>query len=262
MPIGTCALCKSIGVEIRNSHLLAAAFYRRVRGSGGNPVLVTKRSTVETSEQVRAHLLCDVCEQRFKTREDWVISACWKGPDDFPLFESLAVAPTLSQEGESDRGYAGRAVPEARIDDVVYFAASVFWRAGARRWPQREYHSQIVLGPYLEPLRRFLIGAGAWPQRVTLHVMLSGDSSDRSNDAFALPYQAGREGYRLYRFEVPGISFVMLVGGAIPAEVLDFCTARSGIAISGASVDNIRLKAVFSVLKTAKPKGAVAKRWT
>lgn len=40
MPTGSCALCLTVGVEIRDSHMLAAAFYRRVRGPSGNPMPV------------------------------------------------------------------------------------------------------------------------------------------------------------------------------------------------------------------------------
>ena len=227
MPIGTCALCRQPAVTIRDSHLLAAGFYRRVTGESGKPVLVNSRSIVETSERVKAHLLCDDCERRFKDWEDWVLAVCWRAPGDFPLLEVLAGAPTLSKEGYSDRGFDGRAVSAARIDDVARFGASVFWRAGARRWPQLDDDSQIRLGRYLEPLRRYLLGELPFPDGMALHVLLTGDPTDGTNHAIALPYQAGRTGFRLYRFEVPGISFALLVGRETPANNVRFCACRT-----------------------------------
>src|ERR1035438_8891871 len=64
-PIGSCALCKEIGV-LRNSHLVPKALFRLARASysrnNPNPVLLTSVGRQQTSFQACQFLLCGACE--------------------------------------------------------------------------------------------------------------------------------------------------------------------------------------------------------
>jgi hypothetical protein len=68
------------GVELEDSHFLSAGIYRILRDDtekNPNPWLLTKNATVQTSRQLKAHLLCRSCEERFtKNGENWVLRHC------------------------------------------------------------------------------------------------------------------------------------------------------------------------------------------
>ncbi len=78
--IGQCKLCLKTGVELRDSHFLSAGIYRILRDDNEknpNPWLLTKDAAVQTSSQLKAHLLCHDCEQRFsKNGETWALGRC------------------------------------------------------------------------------------------------------------------------------------------------------------------------------------------
>jgi hypothetical protein len=59
--IGQCKLCLTAGVELQDSHYLSVGIYRILRDDtekNPNPWLLTKNATVQTSRQLKAHLLC------------------------------------------------------------------------------------------------------------------------------------------------------------------------------------------------------------
>ena len=133
MIIGTCRLCLRPAVELQDSHVMPAGIYSIVCGEHANPVHVNRTVAIATSKQVRAHLLCSDCEQRFSKRgEDWTIRNCWHALDDFTLHDGLG-SSTAKATGDGLHMYLTGDVPELKIDQLVYFAASVFWRAAAHK---------------------------------------------------------------------------------------------------------------------------------
>jgi len=108
---------------------MAAGIYTVLRGDDANPVQVSRTVAIATSRQPQAHLLCRDCEQRFSKRgEDWTIRSCWRSPTTFPLHEGLSASRPIAESADV-KIYLARDVPELRIEDFVYFGASVFWRA-------------------------------------------------------------------------------------------------------------------------------------
>lgn len=129
---GICALCLKEKL-LQSSHLLPKALYRFVIGSNQdpNPVIVTPTSAWQSSKQVEAHLLCSDCEQLFHRRgEDWTLRQCYRGQRRFRLQETLARAAPLADFGDA-LVFAAARIPAIDIGQLVYFAASVFWRASA-----------------------------------------------------------------------------------------------------------------------------------
>src|SRR5438270_464452 len=135
-PVGSCGLCREHRV-LQNSHLLPAAIYRLVRDPqwrNPNPVTVTSSHAGQTSRQVRGYFLCEDCEERFnRNGERYVVSQCARR-DHFPLRELLlrdvrlvAAAPEILI------GDVSSALGD-HIEEYLYFAASIFWRAAARIW--------------------------------------------------------------------------------------------------------------------------------
>jgi hypothetical protein len=82
MSKGKCKLCLRDGMDLQDSLFLSAGLYRILRDAGEanpNPWAVTERAVFQTSEQVKAPLICSDCEQRLsKNGENWVLRNCLK----------------------------------------------------------------------------------------------------------------------------------------------------------------------------------------
>jgi hypothetical protein len=126
---GTCALCRN-NADLRESHLLAAAFYKRMHDPEfplPDPILVTTEIAMSTSKQIKDYLLCGDCETLFSRRgEDWVLKNCHLGDGVFPLRSArLGTEPV----GRLTNGITYSAIAAGvDADPLVYFGASVFWR--------------------------------------------------------------------------------------------------------------------------------------
>ena len=85
--IGQCRLCLRSNVQLRDSHFLTAGIYRILRDENDanrNPWLLTGKTAVQTSRQLKARLLCGDCEQRFsKNGENWVLRHCLQRDGSF-----------------------------------------------------------------------------------------------------------------------------------------------------------------------------------
>lgn len=223
---GKCRLCFQ-SAELQYSHLLPKALYRLV-GRATDPlhpdtVQISLNERRKSSEQARRHILCVPCEQRFnKNGEKWVLHNCYRGRGIFRLRDEL--------RGRSDLG-AGSDVEAYSIlteeaAQLAYFSVSVVWRASLCDWPRRGqiYHA-LDLGPYQEKLRNYLKGETDAPRSVAVTVILSG--LDRPVLAFCLPVSYRVNGCYCHRFHIPGMSFVVAVGKAVPDAWADTCILQS-----------------------------------
>ena len=154
-----CALCLEEPRELQLSHLLAAGFLRRLRGDGdGNrdPYLMSLNYVGQTSKQAKQHLLCKECEDRLNAHgERWVIAHCYQPQDRrFPLREMTLSAKAILS-GPRGGAYDASQVAGVDIDKLVYFGASVFWRAAVCSWRiAKEVYPQLPMAPHhLEELR-------------------------------------------------------------------------------------------------------------
>lgn len=148
--------------------------FRYVRGenvSAGwtnpDPVAMVKTVTAHTSRHVTDYILCAECEDRFnKNGESWIAQHVWKG-GDFPLLNRLNVAhPEFPFQDAI--AFSGTAVG-IDVDQLGYFALSVFWRAAVHIWSvgfgQRS--TKLNLGSVEEGIRLHLLGRGPVPEDVT-----------------------------------------------------------------------------------------------
>lgn len=231
MPSGRCRLCLR-DKELRDSHLLAAGFYRLARtpaDQNPNPVVATGGITMKSSREVKSQLLCGECEQCFSTRgEDWVLKNCLRKGEGFAIQDALLRAqPVYVDPRDNIAVFAGNATVGVDPDQLSYFAASVFWRAGAHTWTVgKNQRLKLTLGPYEEALRLFLRDEAPFPTDI---VILAGVAQASTLENFtALPTMIGRDGhYRVYWFKVPGITFLLLVGRALSTGHRELCIIRS-----------------------------------
>jgi hypothetical protein len=121
--------------------------------------------------------------------------------------------------------YAGNGIPELQVEKLIYFAMSVFWRAGAHVWRRNGQELHIELGPFLEPTRRFLLGEDRFPARTGLAIRVSGLS--KMLETAHLPESQRENGYHAHGFSIPGLAFLLTTGQLVPNAFLQSATAPS-----------------------------------
>jgi hypothetical protein len=203
-------------------------------------MLIAEGKILQTSRQMQDYLLCEECEIRFREHgEDWTLANYFhKGR--FPLRERLdSVEPVI--KSNTIRVFATRDVPGVEMDKLCYFAASIFWRAAAHEWTTVNGKTHIDLGPYEEPLRRFLMHEAPFPEQMTLTVRISALPS--MLERACAPEAEPSDGFHYYGFQIPGLEFRLAVGGRIPAEYHQYCAIRSSgrylFVVNQADIDSL-----------------------
>jgi hypothetical protein len=181
--------------------------------------------------QVKATLLCDVCEFRFKAHgEDCVIGCTARTDGGFPLRDLLLRSLPIEKVGPTPEGrlayvYAGSRIPEIRHTEVMYIAASVFWRGAAFDWSRVSEHSQLQFPPELGPaLRNYLLGSAPFPRSVLLQVEVAANPAvGRGTLGMIFPekimarHPNGSSEPRGYFFMVCGMTFMLYFDIGRPA---------------------------------------------
>jgi len=217
-PTLECRLCLNVR-PLCKSHYLPKAIYKTLRSSTSpnpNPVVFGAGFGYQTSEQAQTHLLCEECEARFRNGgEDWVLANCLRPSGKFPLRDILYNA-TPAWEDNEIRLYSCKNVPRIAPDSITYFALSVFWRAAVHHWTIAGRPVSIELGPYREPLRTFLLGSAPFPRSTSLSVLVWA----RNAELMLNPHSGNADGFHYHEFTIPGMAFMLFVGGRLQTEYL------------------------------------------
>jgi hypothetical protein len=220
---GFCKLCLKFK-ELQESHLIPAFAYRIIRNSqGSEPVMLTAKRAGISSRQVTAHELCWDCEQLLRNNgEDWMSQQVFQG-EEFSLLDRLKVAMPDWEKPEH-AAYSGDAcgIDTAKL---VYFGASVLWRASLRRWTIGATETTTVdLGPYQEPLRKYVLGEASFPDGVAIVTVCT----DFESQGCFFPPCSIREGALSgYALLVLGVYFRFFFGPEVPNEFRRFCCVHS-----------------------------------
>lgn len=216
--VGSCGLCLQ-RKELQNSHLIGAAFYKP---TGPNPAVTTKGRAFTSSKQVVSPFLCADCEQRFSTNgENYVAPQCASSNGRFPLRELLcSVKPSEAydtEDGQTIKLYDAQSLLRDKIEQYVYFAASVFWRSSAHNWSMgRDPVKSIRLGEeYQEQFRQYLLGASAFPRNARIAMFVSSEY-DQTSLAIVFPDTFRLDRAHRHKFYVPGVLFILFLGSDVP----------------------------------------------
>lgn len=260
MPRGICKLCRKRRQLVR-SHLMPAALYAMTREPGSrtlNPIMVTRKTTVPTSQQIWAYLLCRECEHRFNVGGEAYVLTLVNDGTRFPLLERLHVALPL-QETSTMAIYSGPAVG-IDVERLAYFALSVFWRASVHRW--RLPHGGAVwnsLGTHEEPIRRYLLGEARFPVEVTIPVVACTDHG--SQGSFYTPCQIRGHEVPGFGMLARGIHFRLFVGPDIPELMRSACCFSSPRqVVLRADCRRISVHAFAHLHETSRPSRALRER--
>jgi hypothetical protein len=181
--IGTCKLCRGNGVVLKDSHLLPANIYKKIRRSEGadnSLAMASKESFRFTDKQISDHVLCGGCEQRFGEAENWVSRQCLQDDGSFPLRDAVVTQPLLRDDPELSV-VSGKAAG-INAEPYVYFASSILWRAGAHIWGKGSDRVTVELGIYEEQLRLYLLSQAPFPTDIVIGMFVArkADTRDRS----------------------------------------------------------------------------------
>ena len=255
--VGTCALCQKHG-GLCLSHLLPKALYRWIQRStagqkNANAVHVTAKQATTKSFQIAEYLLCPECEERLRVGgEDWVLANGFRGTGSFPIHSVLAGATPFAKLTQASIIDA-RAIAGIDLQQLAYFALSVFWRAGACQWNALDHYSQISLGPYQETLRQYLLG-GSFPYQAILIANVADNPSPQLGAVF--PYSNRVNGVWQHRFSMPGMAF-WLHHGRFKDQLPALCAVRSGVICHAAKLDDNYEREMGALIRSAKPSAAL-----
>jgi hypothetical protein len=219
-----CALCREPAL-LKNSHYLPAAAYRPLRRDNQPPTLIDfqRNVSVQTSTQLRKHLLCADCEKLFDSKgEDTVFKAFAAHASRFPLRERLLKSSESRHRFDGYNYHPGHLLPDLKLADFTYFAASVLWRGSVTKWSPTTAPYFGALGAYQEAFRLYLLGKVSLPDTVALDVYV--ECGETPGLAWPPAFHKEREpgGGVVYRhtFMVPGLKFVTHIGGPIRHQAI------------------------------------------
>jgi hypothetical protein len=214
---------------------------------------------IETSKQIHDRLLCSDCEQILNSRgENWVLQRLAVGYAS-PLYYALQGLTPVYPESSLEV-YPAIENPEFDADKIVHFALGVFFKAAAHNWLVGKRRVKLDFGPYLEPIRRYLLGEASFPTSCTLTFCLLPPTS--SPKRIYNPYQWTVGECKTYSFGVIGLEFWMSVGERIPQEYRELCFATGPnrpVVVSGHTDSFIDEKA-RDVIRSGGARGKLAKR--
>jgi hypothetical protein len=197
--VGTCALCRGEGLELQNSHIVAKWAHRLVRDDDGpapNPIAIANGQAVQSSTELREHLLCRRCEDRPRDAESYVSRIVCQKEGRAPVFDHLGPRRTIDGFPVADPG-------SVDLEKLCYFAAMVAFRGHAAACVRNAY----LLGVH-DDLRRYLLGETGFP--ATVHFTPTTDLS---------------EGYLTCIFYLHGLEFWLSAGESLPDRVHRLCLA-------------------------------------
>lgn len=263
MPLGTCRLCLTPTVELRDSHFVPRSFYKMFH-ERGLPVTASAEVSMISGQQASAYLLCDGCEQKFNLGgEKWIRANCWQDPNRFPLRSALlASGPSRYSSGDLTM-FETAGLPDVDREKLVYFGTSVIWRGAVHKWHMPSGDPvPICLGRYEDDFRRYLLGEAGFPQSAVMLVSVAASMDEMKNKSFTFPWLFKREnGHHQLKVVAPGITYQLFVGNVLPPAPRKMCTLRSkaGFVYMSKRTDDVNLQGNLEMLKTSKRVGKLAK---
>jgi hypothetical protein len=215
--VGRCGLCRTDDVELLDSHYVPRSLYklvRDVRFQNPHPVLIGGGKSRISSRQASDYFLCADCEDRFSKRgETWVLGNCWRDEKTFKLRDALLASQPYPRSTRDTKIYLGAHTPRVDPDKLLYFGASVYWRGAARSWQvDRLKVPQLPFGRYEEQFRLLLLDQGPWPDKAVMYIFVGADMEAMRNNVVQMPAKISTNGSYIYRFRIPGITYLLLLG--------------------------------------------------
>lgn len=239
---GTCRLCLN-EKDLVDGHLISAGILRQLRApalTNPNPLTVTNRIAVQTSEPISDYVMCRECDNLLGARgENWTIPNL-ATMTEFPIRNLLQNATPLMTYGRLV-AYEGNNVPGLDMESLCLFGLSFFWKCASFPWRDKTNgRIDIDLGPYRELLRDFLLGKSAFPNHMALHIAVP--DNEVLLGAYT-PILGTERDFHNFVCYVPGVEFTLCVGKRVPPAIRSCCaytSPRRLIFLSGGAADTTR----------------------
>jgi hypothetical protein len=223
MPTGTCPLCLRQRLLV-DSHFIPAAIYRTLRAPhfpNPDPMIVTSELAMHSSIQIKAHVFCSECEQRFsKEGEAWSVSKL-ATRRRFPLLDLIQTTQPVEADAEMSI-HSCKLIPTLKQAMLTHFALGVFWKASVYPWRVLgKTIRRLDFGPYAKGMREFLLGVATFPNDLVLLVLV--DPLPDPIIAFSVPLHSRSDGIHKFHWYVNGVEFMLFVGKKIPNDWRSWC---------------------------------------
>jgi hypothetical protein len=215
--------------ELRDSHYIPRRAYSMNLAKSlpnPNPVVVSHGKAKQVSDQLRGHTFCGDCEQMLSQNgEKWVLANIPVDQGEpFPLQDAI-IPENPAFINENVNVYEGRKIKAFDMDQLIYFAMSIFWRGAARQWKSSlgGIAPLVDLGNEFEPIRQYLLG-GSFPDNVALLIFIY-NRKPPMNAATVVFKETGSFG-EYYWFYLNGLGFKLFLRN-VPKSVRQLCAYHS-----------------------------------
>jgi hypothetical protein len=163
--------------------------------------------------------LCPSCEERFSRCGERVVGAeCFRPGEGFVLRDKLRQVPPRHSRGE-EAWFSAADLAAVDVPAYHYFAASMFWRASAGKWPEAGSRaSRGSLGQRYEgAFADYLLGRASLPAQARLALFVANDPDPIQLST--VPTVKNDAGFHIHTFLAPGIEFRMFLGRSMTPDV-------------------------------------------
>ena len=265
--IGDCRFCGTPNIPLQDSHIMPKWAYRRARDFSGahrcrDPIRIEDGVALQTSTQMKEHMLCFDCEQRFCRDEDYVARLAFQEDQTLGLTKFIREEEVLSRGLLILGGVRCRAVPISHLDcqAIARFAASVFWRAHAAQ--RHRIESLRLWKEQVEALRLFAWGKRRLPDGMCLGLLVPVDGAFTFTGVMSgvlfTPTTSKRGENGFHQFMAGGLVFVLTTGTCSTRRLCLACGSASHALIQHWRSMRV-LANLGEMIKATEPKGRGAR---
>jgi hypothetical protein len=207
------------------------------------------------------HLLCQQCEIRFQQGgEDWTLAGRYRSDGTFQLRDLLLKSTPSNSKGETSV-YEATSIPALDVDRLVYFAASILWRAGASAWTTKFADAPKIdlPPPLLTELADYLLGRRAFPASVFLVVSVASEAQPIR--MLLAPLKTQECPFIRYEAHIPGLMFEWFINGQPELDTWSLNNPPKRIVLT-TLVRQRLLHVAAKIIPGSQPKGGLKKHFS
>jgi hypothetical protein len=186
--------------------------------------MMTPKVVMATQRQLWAHLLCRDCEGRLNRWGETPVLKLLDTGSGFRLLDWMHLALVLKIEPNLV-SFSGSAMG-VDTDALAHIALGILWKGSVRKWPTVEKQTtSVALGPFKEPIRKYLLGKSGFPDGVYVLVGACEDKGSRGM-VFA-PHLVNGSRNRMFGILVRGIWFHVIMDKSAASGTKKLCCVQS-----------------------------------
>jgi hypothetical protein len=147
------------------------------------------------------------------------------------------------------------------IEQLLYFAASLFWRAGIADWKVKFAEAPKIDLPadLMCELRTYLLGNGPFPTTASVFVLVDAEVSPRR--VMRSPVKVGYVPHLRFETHVPGMIFELAVNVVAPFDELSLDSPIERIMLTPLVTERVKVMG-SPLIESSEPKGSLKKHFS